>query len=310
MISGPAITAVIVTLLATTIALWLLVSGLVSISQPKYFSFTDGCGLGFGIYLVLPLICVYILVDIIFICLLIKGVRDNYGIRYEIFIVSAGWIIFIIVFIILYVVPQYANVYEYQFASGYILLFGFTYDSIVSCTIPCILSFRKRYNNQKDVAGDDLNQVLNNDKHREAFKQYAVASFCPESICKLILTKLTSVVCWEDVQTYNKLDSTLEKLDQIKKILNKYCNHHSILELNLPGHMTDYIKKLSEIAENGDINTVLKPDELELLRQHCEQDLSDVFSRFKSSASGMQIENEKELIKAEDILMQQSGISV
>jgi hypothetical protein len=39
--------------------------------QAKYFTFTDGCKLGAGAYLVLALVGIYLTVDFLFICLLI-----------------------------------------------------------------------------------------------------------------------------------------------------------------------------------------------------------------------------------------------
>ncbi len=107
---------------------------------------------------------------------------------------------------------------------------------------------------------------------------------------------------------YYQLESTPRKLSQIKKILDKYCDKNSILELNLPSHMHDYIKKLAELVEKSDESTELKPDELELLRIHCEQDLMDVFARFKMSEGGKEIEKQKEITKEQDILMKQTGI--
>jgi hypothetical protein len=188
------IAAVMATLLAISVALWLLVVGIVSISQPKYFTFTDGCGLGAGAYLVLALVGIYLAVDFLFICLLIRGVRDNYGIRYEVFIVSAAWVLFLIVFAIMYFVPAYAAVYEYHFAAGYILFFGFCFDSFVSCTLPCLLTFRKVNDYQQVSPSDEVSMVLMNEKYREAFKTYAISSFCPETICKSVNLKILTTL--------------------------------------------------------------------------------------------------------------------
>jgi hypothetical protein len=107
---------------------------------------------------------------------------------------------------------------------------------------------------------------------------------------------------------YYQLKSTPRKLSQIKKILDKYCDKNTILELNLPSHMYDYIKKLAELVEKSDESTELKLDKLKLLRIYCKQDLIDVFARFKMSKGGKEIEKQKEITKEQEILMKQTGI--
>jgi hypothetical protein len=189
LISPYAIYSIAGVLLAIHIALWLLTCGLVSIQDYHYFSF-EGCGvygLYYVFYLILVLGVIYTAVDIVFVCLLIRGVRDNYGIRYECFALTAMWIILLIVFTTLACIPIYSDIYEYQFSFGFILCIGLFIDSFVSCTLPCLLSFKKLNRNEKEIGDSDmLERILNNEEHRELLKTYAVQSFCPESIRKLI----------------------------------------------------------------------------------------------------------------------------
>jgi hypothetical protein len=184
-ISWPFIAGCALTLFLIQVAIWLLVSGLLSISQPVYFSFSSGCGLGGTSYVVLAVSAIYCVVDLIFIALLIRGVRDTWFIRYEIFVVSSMWLVLMIGFGVMFFVPIYADVYDYQFPAGYVCYFGLFMESFLSSFVPSILTFRKKPNTAEEPL-EEAEKVLVNNNYRESLKEYAVMSFCTESICKLL----------------------------------------------------------------------------------------------------------------------------
>jgi hypothetical protein len=179
-------TTATITLIMVQIALWLLIAGISSISDPLYLSVTTGCYLGNYSYAMLVTCGIYVVIVLILMCMLITGVRDAWGIRYEVFIVSAAWALALIIFAILYFVPQYGDVYEYYVPSGSVLFLGFVVDTFVSCTFPCLLSFMKINNKKAGVnePSEDILFILNKSEYRELLKNFAVESFCPESIRK------------------------------------------------------------------------------------------------------------------------------
>ena len=110
---------------------------------------------------------------------LIRGVRDNYIIRYECFGLTVMWIVLLTVLTTLACIPIYLDIYEYQFSFGFVLTVGIFIDSLVSCTLPCLLSFRKLNRNENQIGESDvLERVLLNTAHRELLKTYAMQSFC------------------------------------------------------------------------------------------------------------------------------------
>ncbi len=181
-ISPPVLIAFVLIMVAFQVAMWLFISGLQSITQPEFFSFNKGCGLGGLLYFILALGGIYAVVDFILICFLIRGVRDAYGIRYEVFIASAVYTLALIIFGVLYLIPYWQNVIEIQFAEGWFLITALMVDSILSCTLPWMLSFRRQVINE--TTHNDIEMTLANEKYRAILKKYAVESFCPESICK------------------------------------------------------------------------------------------------------------------------------
>jgi hypothetical protein len=192
LVSWPVLLAICIILPLLQLALWLLFSGVYSITNYRYFTYTTGCGLDNLAYLVIVVVGIFLFTDFILILFLVRGVRDTWGIRYEVMFLSLLWLISVIAFAILFFIPVYANDYDYSvFASGFVLVFAAHIDCFVACTLPSILSFRKK-SELTITDQSDVERTLGNDKYRDLLKQYAVESFCPESICKL-RTKHTNV---------------------------------------------------------------------------------------------------------------------
>jgi hypothetical protein len=288
-------------LIVFQVSLWLILSGISSISNPVYLSFSTGCFLGYFSYTILVTSGLYIFIDFILICLLIKGVRDTWGIRYEVFIISALWLLCLIVFGIEYFVPQYGNVYEYYVPSGTALFVGFVQDLFFSCTLPCLLSFMKIYNKNAGMSepSDNIQFILKNDEYRELLKKFAVESFCPESI-----------LCWEDIHKYKLLTSDRERIDCIHMILQSYIEQGSPVELNLPGQLKFYINDLSNLVETYKENeSRINSNILDQLEEHCLADIVDIFSRFKRSQNWQKISQNLIKVKQENEILHQTGMT-
>ncbi len=183
LVSGKFFLSVLIVIMLIQTALWLLGSGLNSIKLPIYFTYTSGCGFDAISYIFLGLLAIYIAFDLLLMIFLIRGVRDTWGLRMETFTLTLIWTIFLVIFGVLFLVPAYADYYEYTaLASGFVLVIPSVTDCFVSCTLQCILSFKKNVATANDQS--ELLLILSTASYREKFKQYAVESFCPESICK------------------------------------------------------------------------------------------------------------------------------
>jgi hypothetical protein len=77
---------------------------------------------------------------------------------------------------------------EYTYFPGGAFLFVcIIIEAITSCLIPCLLSFRRKYNTTQlsnAMIQDKIDEVLDNEKYRAIFKEYLIRSLCPEALCK------------------------------------------------------------------------------------------------------------------------------
>jgi hypothetical protein len=181
---------IVVLLMFLQIPIWLFSIGIVS-SYSKLMFIAAACRLGDTIYFALANVGVNAMVLAIMLVMVLKGVKDTWGIRLEIVFTALTWVVAMIVFAVMNFTSSYDRCCEYTaFPAGYAVLICVVVDNIITCVIPCVLSFRHKNNYTLSSLGDnseileDLDQVLINDQYRAELKDFAVKSFCPESLSK------------------------------------------------------------------------------------------------------------------------------
>jgi hypothetical protein len=172
---------------------WLVGMGIVTAIDniPQYS--TQGCRLGSNTYFVVAIIILYLIILLVMIFAILTQVKDTWGIRLEVVIMSTMWIIAVTLFCILNFLPQYISCCEFSwFPAGYVIYIASILDTAITCLLPVVLSFRNTKSNVKDVNEQEvLHIILNNEQYRAELKEFSIQSFCPENICKIIFSILT-----------------------------------------------------------------------------------------------------------------------
>jgi hypothetical protein len=179
----------------------------------------------------------YIAVNLILIVLIfIFKVKDTWSIRNEASFVLLQWIFFFTLFLVFaaFFYDFYIQGQRY-WPYGYFIILACFIDLFCTCWIPIIRSFTiKRAESSEngvvktgETDSDLLLVVLKHDDFRALFRNYCERSFCPEM-----------VLFWEDVQEFMKLKTDAERRTAAKKIISRYLETSSPLELNLPSKQT------------------------------------------------------------------------
>jgi uncharacterized integral membrane protein len=191
---------------AVHVSVWLLFSGISTAVGHPFFS-AYGCLANTALVGVATAqILVYCLLCIIYAIAVAIKVRDTYNIMYEVIGIVVVYVLMVIVFIIMNTEPSYVAIYEHYFASGWLIPLTVGIDSIVTALVPTLLTFRKSNNynayHKQDESDSErqtkapIDILLEDEAARDDFKEFAVASFCPESIrkYKLLFTNTRSLL--------------------------------------------------------------------------------------------------------------------
>ncbi len=254
--------------------MWIGTAFLINYTENVNLFSTSGCGIGKFTYLPLAHVILYALILFVLLLLLIGGVRDTYGIRYETVVITTIWVLGAIGFAV-FPASQYPEHMEKQFPAGYILFLVVLIDIIITSTIPVILSFQKKYRSNQQVNTDVIRMILEDDKYRAVFKDYAVRSICAESI-----------MFWEDAQEYKKIESNADREDKIEQMYSKYLEDNAPYELNIPSELRESVYHVIFIKDTTEI---IEDQLLGNLEIHCITDMGDVFSRFAVTKEGERI---------------------
>jgi hypothetical protein len=153
-----------------------------------------------------------------------------------------------------------------------------------------------RFNASEHMRLDAINFILENNSYREKLKEYAIRSFCGEN-----------VLFYEDVHKFKKIKDQEEMDAEAVVIYNKYIVSGAPYELNI---QTDMSGPIANIIHSIQSSTFSNANEkmFDKLERHCISDIRDVYSRFKYTNEGLQIE--KEILREETELeiMSSSGM--
>jgi hypothetical protein len=166
--------------------IWAVMSVVLTHTENIDYFGLSGCKVTKYTYLTLSFNLIYAVLLIFLLILLIKGVKDTYGIRYETFGTMILWVIVSIVFVVYAAVPPFSPQVESNFPAGTFMFVAYVIDVIITSVIPIALSYRKVYTQYYKVDMDEITQILHKDLDRAPFKEYAIRSVCAENICKLV----------------------------------------------------------------------------------------------------------------------------
>ncbi|KAL0477436.1 regulator of G-protein signaling [Acrasis kona] len=288
------------TIIATFLQLcvWITSSGIISIYQPEYMSF-KGCDLTTSGNVAIVIGIVYTLIDIMFVIMLFK-VKDTWGIKYETLFVTIVWAALIILFAVLINIPVYNQEYDYYFPCFYILFIGFFIEGLVCGLLPALLSFKSSPSQEKQLENSNgLQSILDVDAYRAKFLTFCVRSFCPENL-----------LCWEDIQKYNRTAHAESRAEFAELILNKFVRDGAPVQLNMPASFKQKIQEINSALESFKADKQPVPDNLLLpLENHCIRDLGDSFERFILTRAYTNIQKEIQIQKDQNVLLEETGLN-
>jgi hypothetical protein len=116
-------------------------------------------------------------------------------------------------------------------------------------------------------------------------------------------------VCWEDTLKYKMLTSDRERMDCVRVILHRYIDLDSPVELNLPGQLTSYVAELRNLVDIYVEGSMIRPNMLDQLEEHCVVDIMDIFTRFKQSHYWHKISLELQKVKNQNEMLKQTGMT-
>lgn len=201
------------------------------------------------------------------------GVKEEFGIKMEMFWILLIWIFFMILFILMSTIPYWNRVLEYYFSAVWNIVLACFVSNIVGILIPTLKTFNCRKRKVKQAEGKVDHQTLlkymakdhkddpspmahdfHTSSHMDSVLGHKVASTFLKQYCAREWSS-ENILFLEQIRDFKTLKEQEDKLKYANIIYNTFLSNNATLELNTNKKRKD---EVNEIIKKANIDSTIE----------------------------------------------------